>query len=117
MQAQKKQSFNDSAPGQKFRDGEALWFWFISSARIRDGLRKVRESNTRPCELIDIETLVTRLYLSGKLSPEQLEAMKEYGVRRRAPNQHVWAENRAAGLWSAAMRTLTHAATAKGWIE
>jgi len=112
-----KQQFNDSAPLRKFRDGEALWFWFVSSQRIRDGLRRGRESDTRPCELIDIETLVTRLYLSGKLSADQLDAMKEYGGRRRAPNQHVWAENRAAGLWSAAMRTLTFAAAARGWVE
>ncbi|MCL2338736.1 MAG: hypothetical protein FWC51_02155, partial [Proteobacteria bacterium] len=108
MQAQ--QQFNDGAPSRKFRDGEALWFWFISSTRIRDGLRRVRESDSRSCELIDIETLVTRLYLSGKLSADQLNVMKEYGTRRRAPNQHIWSENRDAALWSAAMRTLTAAA-------
>ncbi|MDR1207671.1 MAG: hypothetical protein LBK26_04640 [Rickettsiales bacterium] len=116
MQAKNNQLFND-IPQMKFTNAENMWFWFISSRRIRDSLQRGRESDFRPCELIDIETLVARLYLAGKLSVRQLEVMKEYGARRRAPNQHVWSENHAAGLWVSAMRTLSVAAAAKGWIE
>ena len=102
---------------QRFRDAEQLWFWFISSNRIRDGLRRAGESSFRPCEIVDVETLVTRLFLAGRLSKSQLEVMKQYGERRRAPTQHVWAENRAAALWTDAMRTLQTAAHAKGWLD
>ena len=117
MQAKNLQQLNDVGTNEKFATAESMWFWFVSSRRIREGFGAGRESNRRPCELIDIETLVTRLYLCGKLSAPQLEIMQEYGRRRRAPSQHVWAENRAAGLWDAAMRTLDVAARAKGWVE
>jgi len=101
----------------KFRDAETMWFWFISSTRLREPIRKGRESEFRPCELIDIETLVTRLFLSGRITREQLEVMQEFGERRRAPHQYIYAENAKAGLWGAAMRTLQLAASAKGWLE
>ena len=101
----------------KFRDAENLWFWFISSARMRQGFRRAACGSFRPCELVDVETLVTRLYLSGQLTAEQLEIMKRYGERRRAPSQHTWTENAAAALWDSAMRTLAAAAADKGWIE
>ena len=100
-----------------FRDAEQLWFWFISSARIRTGLCRAGDAGMRPCEMVDIETFVTRLYLSGRLSRDQLVVMKQYGERRRAPSQHVWAENKDAAMWMDAMRTLQIAASAKGWIE
>lgn len=102
---------------KKFRDAENMWFWFVSSAKLRDAIRAKRESNFRPCELIDIETLVTRLYLSGRITREQLEVMQEFGMRRRPPHQHIYAENAKAALWSAAMRTLQLAASGKGWVE
>ncbi|MCL2538413.1 MAG: hypothetical protein FWF34_01155 [Alphaproteobacteria bacterium] len=108
---------NNITTAQKFRDAESLWFWFISSSQIRDHMYRGGTGNFRPCELVDVETLVTRLFLSGKLSREQLSVIQEYGLRRRAPHQHIYSENRAAGLWSAAMVTLSVAARTKGWVE
>ncbi|MCL2758263.1 MAG: hypothetical protein FWE64_02985 [Alphaproteobacteria bacterium] len=102
---------------QKFRDAEHLWFWFVSSARIRGDLRRGGASESRPCEILDIETLVTRLHLSGRITRDQLAVMMQFGQRRRPPTQHIYAENRAAGLWRGAMRTLQLAASAKGWVE
>jgi len=101
----------------KFRDAEQMWFWFVSSKRIQDGLRRAGASSFRPCELIDIETLTTRLHLSGRITREQLEIMVRFGERRRAPTQHIYAENRAAMLWQSAMCTMQLAASAKGWLE
>ena len=104
----------------KFRDAEQLWFWFISGTQFRSTLRhagRMRETSFRPCESLDIETLITRLFLSGRISREQLEILKQYGERRRAPSQHIWSENRAAMLWTEAMRILQLAFGAKGWIE
>ena len=71
----------------------------------------------RPCELLDVETLVTKLYLCGKLTTQQLNVMKQFGDRRRAPNQYIWAENNAANLWENAMTVLDGAARERGWIE
>jgi len=73
--------------------------------------------NPYPCEAIDVETLITRLYLSGELNALQLETLKEFGDMRRAPNQHIWSENAKASLWFDAMKKITIVATAKGWLE
>ena len=51
------------------------------------------------------------------LTDEQLNVMKRFGDKRRAPHQYIWAENRAAELWRRAMETLNAAAIERGWIE
>ena len=103
---------------EKFQNAEQLWFWFLYSKSVQNGYTHVRTTPTkRPCELLDVETLITKLYLCGKLSEEQLNIMKKFGDRRRAPHQYIWAENRAAALWRTAMDTIETAATERGWIE
>ncbi|MCM1293969.1 MAG: hypothetical protein NC311_00190 [Muribaculaceae bacterium] len=103
---------------EKFHNGEQLWFWFVYSKSVQHGVARIHGNPTRrPCELLDVETLVTKLYLCGKLTAEQLNVMKQFGDRRRAPNQHVWSENRAAALWCDAIATLTAAARTRGWID
>lgn len=103
---------------EKFHSGEQMWFWFIFSKSVQSELMHSRGTPTRrPCELLDVETLITKLYLCGKLTDEQLNVMKKYGDRRRAPCQHVWSENRAAALWKSAMDVLECAAYKRGWIE
>ena len=74
-------------------------------------------ANPYVTELGDVETLITKLYLCGKLSDEQLRVMKQFGDRRRAPHQYIWAENRAADLWRRAMQTIGDAAIERGWIS
>ncbi len=103
---------------EKFQNAEQLWFWFLYSKSVQNSYSRVRATPTqRPCELIDVETLITKLYLCGKLTDEQLEIMKKFGDRRRAPHQYIWAENRAAALWRDAMQTIDAAASARGWIS
>jgi len=104
---------------RQFHDAEQLWFWFLNCRRKDAETHRGRPifHNPYPCEALDVETIVTRLYLSGKITAEQLAVLKEFGDRRRAPSQHVYAENRKAALWSAAMREITAAAKQKGWIE
>lgn len=103
---------------EKFHNAEQLWFWFIYSKSIQTGIMHMRGNPTRrPCELLDVETLVTKLYLCGKLTTQQLNVMKQFGDRRRAPNQYVWEENNAANLWENAMTVLDGAARERGWIE
>ena len=103
---------------EKFQSAEQLWFWFLYSKSVQNGFVRAHGAPTRrPCELLDVETLITKLYLCGKLSAEQLNIMKKFGDRRRAPHQYIWAENRAAALWRSAMETIENAATARGWIN
>ena len=104
---------------EKFQNAEQLWFWFLYSKQVRENnFGRMRGTPTRrPCEVLDVETLITKLYLSGKLNDNQLCVMKQFGDRRRAPHQHIWAENRAAQMWGVAMTILDKAARERGWIE
>jgi hypothetical protein len=106
------------ATAEKFNNAEQLWFWFLYSRQLRNGYSNNNISSTRRiCEILDIETLVTKLYLSGSLNDAQLDVMKEFGDKRRSPHQHIWAENHKAAIWHDAMQTLGNAAKSKGWIE
>ena len=103
---------------QKFQSGEQLWFWFLYSKSVRNGFSRIHYTPTRrPCEILDVESLITKLYLSGKLTEEQLSIMKEFGDKRRAPHQYIWKENRATQLWNDAMMILNDAAQKRGWID
>ena len=103
---------------EKFHNAEQLWFWFLYSRSVQNGyVRNHGTPTRRPCELLDVETLITKLYLCGKLSDEQLCVMKKYGDRRRAPHQYIWSENRDAALWRNAMETIECAASECGWLE
>jgi hypothetical protein len=102
---------------EKFQNSEQLWFWFLYSKSVQNGFIHNHSSIKRPCELLDVETLITKLYLSGKLSDEQLDVMKKFGDKKRAPHQYIYSENCAAGLWNSAMKTLNDAARKNGWIE
>lgn len=100
----------------KFQNSEQLWFWFIYTKSIQNGFHKNFSSVHRPCELLDVETMVTKLYLCGKITQDQLEVMKKFGDKKRAPHQYIYSENKAAALWKSAMETLSEYASAKGWI-
>lgn len=101
---------------EKFQNAEQLWFWFLYSKSIQNGFNRNCSSIRRPCELLDVETLITKLYLCGKLSEEQLNVMKKFGDKRRAPHQYIYSENRAAALWKSAMDVLTEYAHKKDWL-
>ena len=103
---------------EKFQSAEQLWFWFLYSKSVRNDFSRLRTNPTkRPCEVLDVETLITKLYLCGKLSDEQLCVMKTFGDKRRAPHQYIWKENRAAAQWKNAMDVIDDAAKKRGWID
>lgn len=111
-----------SAPAmsaEKFQNAEQLWFWFLYSRSLRNNnfARPQATPTRRPCEVLDVETMITKLYLAGRLTDEQLCVMKQFGDKRRAPHQHIWAENRACAIWDSAMVTLGDAAKQNGWID
>jgi len=102
---------------EKFQTAEQLWFWFLYSKSIQTGINRPCSSLHRPCELLDVETLITKLYLSGKLTTQQLETLKKFGDKKRAPHQYIYSENKSAALWNSAMETLTKYAKEKGWLS
>ncbi len=103
---------------EKFHNAEQMWFWFVYSKSVQTGfIRNNHPYSRRVCELLDVETMITKLYLSGQLTEKQLNVMKKFGDKRRAPHQYIWEENHAAYLWKTAMDVLENAARKKGWIE
>lgn len=114
MKTQKNQNVYQT---EKFQSAEQLWFWFLYSKSLQNGFARNRGNSKRVCEVLDVETLITKLYLAGQLSNQQLDIMKKFGDRRRAPHQYNWAENYAAKLWNDAMGIIEQAATERGWIE
>lgn len=103
-------------PTEKFQNAEQLWFWFLYSKSVQNGFRCHKSSIKRPCEILDVESLVTKLYLCGKLNTEQLEIMKKFGDKKRAPHQYIYSENRASAVWKSAMEVLGDSASKKGWL-
>ncbi|MDR1826600.1 MAG: hypothetical protein LBQ49_02820 [Rickettsiales bacterium] len=109
---------NNGDEKNAFADAEHLWFWFVSCRRIKNGFgRRIADAWFRPCELLDVEVLLTQMYLSGRIGANELEVLKKYGEMRRAPNQHAFDENQDAALWASAIRALARAARNKGWVE
>lgn len=102
---------------EKFQNVEQLWFWFLYSKSLQNGFMRNYSSIKRPCELLDVETMITKLYLAGKLSDEQLYVLKKFGDKKRAPHQYIYSENRAARLWNEAMQTIDNEARKKDWLE
>ncbi len=102
----------------KFHSAEQLWFWFLYNKSVQNSIIRTQINSTnRVCVPLDIEIMITKLYLSGRLSDEQLNVMKTFGDKKRAPHQYIWRENRAAALWASAMETIGCAAKQRGWIE
>ncbi len=109
-------NINDNA--EKFHNAEQMWFWFVYSKSVQSGLvQNHRAGARRVCELLDVETLITKLYLAGRLTDEQLAVMKKFGDRRRAPHQYIWSENHDAYVWNCAMDVIENAARKNGWID
>ena len=74
---------------RKFSDAEQMWFWFLLSRNLAANLGRAASMGKRVCEPIDIETMITKLFLCGKLSTAELNVLKTFGDKRRAPCQHV----------------------------
>ncbi|MDR0803677.1 MAG: hypothetical protein LBO08_01120 [Rickettsiales bacterium] len=100
---------------RKFRDAEEIWFWFLHNRATRTGFCGDKHFSGRPCSLIDVESRITRAYLCGKLRDDHLAVIKKFGDIKRAPHQHIFAENRAAVLWREAMAAM--ASVMSDWIE
>jgi len=102
----------------KFANVEVLWFWFVASKRIKTGLiARNNEIEKRPCEVVDIEIVVTKLNLAGNITCRQIKVITRYGFLRRAPNPNFRHEERDALDWTVAMDVIKTAANEKEWLE
>lgn len=101
---------------KKFLDAESLWLWFCCSLKTRARMYGFGYAVKRPCELVDVEVMIIKLYLCGKLTDKYLRVMKRYGDRRRAPHQGIRSQQRDSALWREAMDTLNKECRARGWI-
>ena len=109
---------DDKLNDGKFVNAEALWFWYCYSRKVRGAFtRGFGNATLRPCELVDVEAAITRLYLRGELTDKQLAVLKRFGFdRRRSPNKHIWSERDAFELWNAAMQTMQNDYKIKDWL-
>ncbi len=103
---------------EKFQSAEQLWFWFLYARGVTRGLSHgTSTSFRRACELIDVETLITKLYLAGRLTDTHLAVMKKYGDMRRPPNPNAYSEYHESRNWTQAMQIIRTVAVTRGWIE
>lgn len=95
----------------KFNSFADLWFWYCSVKN-----KKTWRNSDYDLNLIDVEMLITNLYLQKKLNDKQLMALKEFGDKGEAPNPNIWSYKRKADLWTAAIAVIEPVARAKGLI-
>ncbi len=99
-----------------FESSEHLWMWFIFSKKIKPILKSQNGATYRPCEIIDIECLITKLHLSGQLSENELKVLLKYGMKQMAPLERIFSQRKDYFLWKSSMETLDFWFQKKGWI-
>lgn len=110
----------DHRAGDPFTGAEEAWFWFIQAYTARcDGARITAAGGpvARPCEPLDILSVLDRLHRNRVLSRDHVAVLGHYGRRQSAPDPTRPLERRAHGLWQDAMARLRGALEAKGIVE
>jgi hypothetical protein len=104
---------------EPFPTVEEAWFWCVQSrsaqvqgARIAAG----RGDRPRPCEPLDILTVVDRLYRRHRLMAEHMQVLAIYGRRLLRPDPDARRERRAAWLWDEALKILEPTLRDKGIV-
>lgn len=102
-----------------FATVEDAWFWCVQSrtaqiqgARVAAGLGEC----PRPCEPLDILTVLDRLYRRRRLLGEHLRVLADYGRQLLRPDPDARRERRAAALWSEALAELDPVLREKGIV-
>jgi hypothetical protein len=103
-----------------FISAEEAWFWFVTAqlaaadgARIKAGAG----SSARPCEPVDIYTILDKLYRNRRLLIDHIHVMRHYGRRMFAPDPKRLKELRAHRLWCEAMERMEEVMIRKGIVE
>ena len=92
-----------------FNSSEEAWFWFCKYNERRDGYKRESSANTviRPCFLDDVYIVVSRLFLSGKITKKDLDVLVKYGKKQIAPDIRTFEEYEDALSWQDSMRQMT----------
>lgn len=85
------------------------WFWCVQArtaqvqgARLAAGM----SDRPKPCEPLDILTVVDRLYRRRRLLAEHMQVLAHYGRQLLPPDPDSRRERRAAALWEEALAVL-----------
>lgn len=104
---------------EPFSTVEEAWFWCVQcrsaqeqGARVAAGLGR----QPRPCEPLDILTVVERLYRRGRLVSAHLQVLTEYGRQLMRPDPDRPRERKAAKLWDEAVQALAPQLQDKGIV-
>lgn len=100
---------------EAFPDAESAWFWCVqTSEAIHSGARLEpgRATTPRPCEAVDIQTVVLRLARQKVLTDAHVRALVTYGPRQSRPKHKI-----PNALWQQAMQRITPALKQKGIIQ
>lgn len=100
---------------EAFPDAESAWFWCVkTSEAIHAGARLEpgRATTPRPCEAVDIQTVVLRLARQKILSAAHIKALATYGPRQMRPRSTP-----SAALWQQAMQRITPVLQQKGIVQ
>lgn len=117
---------NASATAIPFTTTEEAWFWFMQAQTARAEGAKISAGighKPRPCEPVDILTVLDRLYRGRRLVMDHLRVLHHYGLRLTAPDPRRPREARAHKLWSEALEHLGSSLIHKGivargsWVE
>ncbi len=107
--------------GEKLFDTvEDVWFWFVKYEMDKENYEfyKPRKISgvERPCFLDDIHIIVSRLYLSGKITKTELHVMFKYGKLQRSPDKYYECEETELKLWQSGMDKLKTPLIQKGIV-
>ncbi len=110
----------EKTTGTPFYSAEEAWFWFIAAQEARhSGARIMTGVGTtpRPCEPVDILTVLDRLYRNQRLDRNHLMVLRHYGRRGKPPLPDRVKERRAAHIWAEAMAILEEPLVSKGIVQ
>ena len=99
---------------QPFSDAESAWFWCVqTSEAIHSGARLEagKATTPRPCEAVDIQTVVLRLARDKILNDAHVNALVTYGPRQLRPTKPTHSI-----FWHQAMERLTPILQHKGIV-
>ena len=103
-----------------FSSVEEAWFWFVQAHMARqEGARIVKGIGytQRPCEPVDILTIIDRLYRARHLHIDHIRVLHFYGVRRMAPDPDRKRERYAHLLWHEAIKRMGDIFIRKGIVS
>ncbi len=100
-----------------FRSAEAVWFWFVEAHNKAMANRgRYKRYASKPCEPVDVQNIVMRLYKTGVLKTHHLKVMTKYGDLQYRPGQFNPRERSDYSIWRDAFENIRPFFEKKGII-